>query len=258
MLSAGAAVAPARRERILVGLCIAVLTGLSWAYLVRLDREMCLGMGATAKAAASLAVNFYWTPADRWLNFAMWAVMMVGMMAPSAAPMVMLFAAARAGKGKHAAASVLLFSLGYAAVWTLFSAGATMAQWGLQQKAMLSAMIAVASPRAAGVILVAAGAYQLSPWKGKCLMHCRSPLGFLLAHWRGGNAGAFRMGFGHGVYCLGCCWALMLVLFAVGVMNLVWVAGLSVLIFLEKVGPAGPWIARVSGAALVVAGVMVM
>jgi predicted metal-binding membrane protein len=119
---------------------------------------------------------------------------------------------------------------------------------------MFSAMMTVVSPWLAGAILIAAGVYQLTPWKARCLTHCRSPLGFLLSHWRDGLAGAFRMGFGHGVYCFGCCWALMAVLFAVGVMNLAWVAALTILVFVEKVGPLGARMARLTGVALVVLG----
>lgn len=248
--------APLRREWWLVGLSAALLTALSWAYLVRLDREMCLRMGNDVSAATvALAVNLYWTPADRWLNFSMWTVMMIGMMAPSAAPLVTLFAAAKAGKGRRAAVAVVLFALGYVAVWTLFSAAATFAQWALHQKSMLSAMMTVVSPWLAGAILIAAGLYQLTPWKSGCLTRCRSPLGFLMSHWRDGAVGAFRMGFGHGVYCLGCCGALMGVLFAVGVMNLAWVGALTVIVFVEKVGPLGVKAARVAGVGLAALGI---
>jgi predicted metal-binding membrane protein len=103
-----------------------------------------------------------------------------------------------------------------------------------------------------------AGAYQLTPWKGACLTHCRSPLGFLMTHWREGRFGALQMGARHGAYCLGCCWALMCVLFVVGVMNLVWVAALTAFVLLEKAGPAGAIVARVAGAAMVLAGILVL
>jgi predicted metal-binding membrane protein len=140
-------------------------------------------------------------------------------------------------------------------VWTLFSAAATVAQWALHQESMLSAMMTVVSPWLAGAILIAAGAYQHTPWKAQCLTHCRSPLGVLLSRWREGVLGAFRMGFAHGVYCLGCCWALMAVLFAVGIMNLAWVAALTLLVFVEKVGPIGVVGARVAGVALAALGI---
>ena len=255
MLKAFSTGASPRRDRLLIAICIAALTALSWVYLVGLQHEMCIRMpDRPSTASVALAVDLYWTPADRWLNFSMWAVMMVGMMAPSTAPLLTLYAAARSRKAGRSWVSVLVFSLGYVAVWTLFSAVATFAQWALHQKAMLSAVMTVVSPRLAGAILVAAGIYQLTPWKSRCLSHCRSPLGFLMSHWREGNAGAFLMGFGHGIYCLGCCWALMCVLFAVGVMNLAWVAGLTAFVLLEKVGPVGVTVSRVAGVGLVILG----
>ena len=213
--------------RLLIAICIAALTALCWVYLVGSNTRCVFECPIAHPRLGHMAVDLYRTPADRWLNFSMWAVMMVGMMAPSTAPLLTLYAAARSCKVGRAWVSVLVFSLGYVAVWTLFSAAATFAQWALHQKAMLSAVMTVVSPRFAGAILVAAGIYQLTPWKSRCLSHCRSPLGFLMSRWRDGNAGAFLMGFGHGIYCLGCCWALMCVLFAVGVMNLAWVAGLT-------------------------------
>jgi predicted metal-binding membrane protein len=133
--------------------------------------------------------------------------------------------------------------------------GAALAQWGLHRAALLSPAMASSSGRLTGAILIAAGAYQLTPWKSRCLTHCRSPLGFLMANWRDGIAGAFRMGFQHGAYCLGCCWALMCVLFAVGVMNLLWVAALTGFVLIEKVGRSGAMVARLAGAAMVIIGI---
>jgi len=148
------------------------------------------------------------------------------------------------------------FGLGYLAVWTGFSACAAIAQEALHRAALLSGGMAASSPRVAGAILIAAGAYQLTPFKGACLTWCRSPLGFLMSNWRDGALGAFRMGLSHGLYCLGCCWALMCVLFAVGVMNLLWVAGLTALVLLEKVGPLGAVAARVTGVIMIAVGAM--
>ena len=205
-------------------------------------------------AAMGMNMDMTWTSV--FLAFAMWAVMMVGMMAPSASPMLLLFAGARAGRGQRAwSPPALTFGLGYVSVWTGFSAAAALAQYGLHRAALLSPAMASSSSRLAGAILAVAGAYQLTPWKGRCLTHCRSPLGFLLANWRDGAAGAFRMGLRHGIYCLGCCWALMGVLFVVGVMNLVWVAVLTGFVFIEKIAPAGPIVSRAAGAAMVVWGI---
>jgi predicted metal-binding membrane protein len=152
---------------------------------------------------------------------------------------------------------VLAFGAGYLLVWTGFSAGAALAQWGLHRAAMLSPMMTTSSPRLGAAILIAAGVYQLTPFKGACLTHCRSPLGFLMSHWRGGTAGALRMGIEHGTYCLGCCWALMCVLFVVGVINLLWVAAMAIFVRVEKIAPAGTLVARVGGAAMIAAGAFV-
>jgi predicted metal-binding membrane protein len=183
--------------------------------------------------------------------------MMVGMMAPTAIPMLLLFASAWSGRGQSGASlAALTFALGYIAVWTGFSAFAAVAQGALHQAALLSGAMAASSDHLAGAILIAAGAYQLTLWKSKCLTHCRSPLGFLMANWREGKLGAFRMGIRHGMFCLGCCWALMCVLFVVGVMNLLWVGALTGFVLIEKIGPVGIIVARVAGATMVVLGIV--
>jgi predicted metal-binding membrane protein len=210
----------------------------------------------TAMAAMGMTLDASWTPVDVWFAFLMWVVMMVGMMTPAAAPVVILFAATAAGRhARRIPVTVLAFGLGYFAVWAGFSVSAALAQWALHQTALLSPMMRTANPVLSGGILIAAGAYQWLPVKNACLAHCRSPLGFLMSHWRDGAAGAFRMGARHGAYCLGCCWALMCVLFVAGVMNLVWVAALSGFVLLEKVGPAGTIVARVAGAAMALVGI---
>ena len=248
------------RDRVLISGCIVLITALAWAYLIHLDRQMSASMKYDQEMAAmGMTMNKPWAPADAFYTFAMWTVMMVGMMAGSAIPMLLLFAGAQAGRGENRVPhGVLLFGLGYLAVWTGFSAVATFAQWALHQAAMLSPMMNASSPRVAGAILVGAGAYQLTPWKLRCLTQCRSPLGFLMTNWREGRLGAFRMGVSHGVYCLGCCWALMAVLFAVGIMNLVWVAALTIFVLIEKVGPAGAIVARVAGLAIIIRGILLI
>jgi predicted metal-binding membrane protein len=213
----------------------------------------------TMMAQMGMTMDMSWTAADVFFTFAMWAVMMVGMMAGTAAPVLLLFAAARAGRGDRGVRlAVVMFGLGYVTVWVGFSACAALAQWALHETAMLSPAMAASSPYLAGAILIVAGAYQLTPWKGACLTHCRSPLGFLMTNWRDGRLGELQMGVRHGAYCLGCCWALMCVLFAVGVMNLVWVATLTGFVLLEKIGPAGATVARVAGAAMVLAGILLI
>src|SRR5204862_2358338 len=157
---------------------------------------------------------------------------------------------------RRRAPAVIVFGAGYAIAWVAFSAGAALAQWALHQAAMLTVAMAASNARLGGAILIAAGAYQLTPVKGACLTQCRSPLGFLMTNWRDGTLGALQMGMRYGVYCLGCCWLLMCVLFVVGVMNLVWVAALTAFVLVEKTGRVGAGIARVAGFAMVVGGVL--
>ena len=258
MRSASSVAALSRRDRVLISTCLALITALAWGYLVHLDRRMSFSMQHdTMMAEMGMTMVMPWAAADVFFTFMMWTVMMVGMMAGTAAPVLLLFGAARAGRGERGVPlAVLMFGLGYVTVWIGFSACATFAQWALHEAAMLSPAMSASSPRLAGAILIAAGTYQLTPFKGACLTHCHSPLGFLMSHWRDGNAGALRMGVGHGGYCLGCCWALMGVLFVVGVMNLAWVAALSVFVLVEKIGPAAAVVARVAGAMMIIAGVL--
>jgi predicted metal-binding membrane protein len=227
-------------------------------YLVHLDHRMSAAMEHDRMMAdMGMTMDMPWSAADVLFTFAMWAVMMVGMMTPSAAPVMLLFAGMHAGRGQRAPHAVFAFGSGYLLVWTAFSAGAALAQWALHQAATLSPAMTTSSARLGGVILISAGIYQLTPLKGRCLTHCRSPLGFLMTQWRDGTAGALRMGIEHGAYCLGCCWALMCVLFVVGVMNLVWVATMTIFVLVEKIGPAGALITRVAGVAMIASGIFV-
>jgi predicted metal-binding membrane protein len=243
---------------LIVWACIALITVLAWTYLLHLDREMSSSMAHDRMMAEmGMTMDMPRTSADLFFTFAMWAVMMIGMMAGPATPMLLLFAGMQRTRAAGPVPMALpLFGLGYLAVWTAFSACAAIAQEALHRAALLSPVMAASSPRVAGAILIAAGAYQLTPFKGACLTQCRSPLGFLMSSWRDGAAGAFRMGLSHGLYCLGCCWALMCVLFAVGVMNLLWVAALTVLVLLEKAGPFGAIAARVTGVIMIAVGVV--
>jgi predicted metal-binding membrane protein len=239
--------------------CVVVLTALAWAYLIHLDRQMSAAMKYDRMMAdMGMATDTPWQPADLFFAFAMWAVMMAGMMTPSASPVLLLFAAMHRGRGGHRATGVVFaFSAGYLAVWAAFSAGAALAQWALHEAAMLSPAMTMSSARLSGGVLIAAGLYQLTPLKGTCLTHCRTPLGFLMSHWRDGTAGAWRMGMAHGTYCVGCCWMVMCVLFAVGVMNLAWVAAITIFVLVEKIGPRGALVARVAGAAMIAGGAWV-
>lgn len=259
MLSPSAVAGPSRRDRVVLAGCIAVVTALAWAYLIHLDRQMAASMGAgQMMEQMGMVMDRGWGAGDLFFTFLMWSVMMVGMMLPAASPVLELFAGAQTGRAERGGGlAVLVFALGYLAVWVGFSAGATVLQWALHEAALLSPMAATSSPRLAGAILVAAGAYQLTPLKNRCLSHCQTPLGFLMGNWRDGLGGALRMGSRHGVYCLGCCWALMGVLFAVGVMNLAWVALLTAVVLVEKIGPTGARLAWVGGAMLIVYGAAV-
>jgi predicted metal-binding membrane protein len=200
-----------------------------------------------------------WDAGDLGTTAVMWAVMMIAMMLPSATPLLVLFARSqrpRLGVAEGSRRTGLL-GAGYLVVWLLWSGLAAALQWLLHAGLLLSPGAALTSALAGGGLLVLAGVYQVTPWKHACLARCQSPLGFMLAHWREGRTGAFRMGAAHGVSCVGCCWALMVLLFVGGVMNLSWVAALSVLVLVEKVVP-GRWISYLSGAALVVWGLFVV
>ena len=194
-----------------------------------------------------------WSPAALWLTFLMWAVMMVAMMLPSATPMVTIYARIVQGRGTSPRIRVWLFACSYVAVWTAFSAFATVAQAAMDQAAILTGAMRVA-PLMGGIILALAGAYQLSPLKHRCLRHCQSPMGFLMTHWRDGATGAIAMGLQHGALCVGCCWMLMALLFVAGVMNLLWVAVLTGFVLIERVTRWGEMLATVSGFALIAGG----
>jgi predicted metal-binding membrane protein len=241
----------AARQRLAVLTGLAGVTAVSWAYLLHMDWSM----KAAMKAGAVCALH-PWSAADFALTFAMWSVMMVGMMVPTAAPMSLLFTAVarRARAQGSPVAPTFVFVSGYVAVWTAFSVAATGAQWGLERAALLSPMLTSTSPLFGGLLLAGAGLYQWTPWKDACLDHCRAPAHFFAAHWRDGALGAFRMGAAHGLYCLGCCAVLMGLLFFGGVMNLLFVAGLALFVLLEKVAPRGGAVARLGGTALLLAG----
>jgi predicted metal-binding membrane protein len=219
-LDVSSASAQERQFQIPVFGAIALLTLLAWAYLFHLHAQMAGAMAdADAMRAMGMPMNQPWTNTDVAFAFVMWVVMMAGMMSPSAAPVLLVVARAASARGESSRTAVL-FGAGYFAVWMGFSAVATLAQWVLHNAALLSSSMAAVSPRAAGITLVVAGLYQFTPEKRACLQHCRNPIDFLMLYWRPGAAGNFALGAHHGLYCLGCCWALMIVLFAVGLMNL--------------------------------------
>jgi predicted metal-binding membrane protein len=207
---------------------------------------------ADAMRAMGMPMGQSWSRTDAWFAFIMWTVMMIGMMSPSVAPVLLVVARSSAAR-RESSRVTMSFAAGYLAVWTGFSAVATLAQWILHNASLLSPSMAI-GPRAAGIALVISGLYQLTPEKRACLQHCRNPIDFLMTAWRPGLAGSFRMGVQHGLYCLGCCWALMIVLFAVGVMNLAWVAGISAVILIEKTAWGGVVLSRATGVLLILLG----
>ena len=183
---------------------------------------------------------------------------MVAMMVPSAAPMVLLFASVNRKRRERTSPYVptAFFLLGYLLVWTSFSAAATLLQWSLHTAALLSSMMVSTSPLLGGFLLVAAGVFQFTPLKRACLSHCRSPLHFFMGEWKDGKSGALAMGTKHGTYCVGCCWVLMVLLFVAGVMNLLWVAAITVFVLVERVLPRGDVVGQVAGVTLILAGVV--
>lgn len=241
------------RDRGVVLAALAGVVTLAWAYLAyTVLAQPAMDMDAVAMAAM---------PPPDWgagyfaATLAMWMVMMVGMMLPSAAPAVLLFdALRRQGDGaRRGHGATALFAAGYLVAWSAFSVLATTAQWALSSAMLLSAMMTSKSAVFAGLLLVVAGAYQFTPLKTACLSQCRSPTDFLVRHRRPGPFGPVRMGLQHGLQCIGCCWALMALLFAGGVMNLVVIAALTVFVAFEKLVPMGVWGPRVTGAVLLVA-----
>ncbi len=255
-----------RRDRLIVATALGVVAALAWAYMLWLAADMDMGgmnmsgfrmvpagIGMMAPAAAP------WSAVEFALVFVMWAVMMVGMMAPAATPMILMYArVARQGKtaGKPLATTGW-FAAGYFLAWVGYSFVATLLQWGLEREALLNGRMASANMLLGALVLVAAGIYQFTPLKNACLVQCQSPFRFLMTHggFRTNVPGCLRLGLLHGTFCVGCCWVLMTLLFVVGVMNVLWIALLSLVVLLEKLMPWGRWVARIAGVVCIAAGV---
>ena len=236
-----------RHERSVLVVTLIAIPAICWIWIVVMARDM---YGPMSGPSAWMMTPV-WDAPHLILLWAMWAVMMAGMMLPSAAPILLLYGgAARNRDGTHGVLRVYALAGGYLLVWALFSMGATLLQRLLATRLLLTPMMEPATPVAGALVLVVAGLYQLTPLKRVCLQTCRSPVAFLTRHWRTGAGGAFRMGMDHGTYCLGCCWALMLVLFAGGVMNLAVILALTAWVVVEKIAPFGEQSARLSGALL--------
>jgi predicted metal-binding membrane protein len=249
-----------RRDRLVVAACLAVTTLVAASYIFS-----GAGMGMTAlemsvsmRHMGAAATN--WTTGYALAMFFMWWVMMIAMMLPSASPVILLSAALnrRSASDVPPYGSAAAFTLGYLLAWALFSIAALVLQYGLERFGMLSMHMESVSTVLTGGMLLAAGAWQLSPLKNACLLHCRSPVQFLTRYRRHGTTGALVMGAHHGLYCLGCCWFLMILLFVGGVMNVYWILGLALFVFVEKVAGAGVLLGRLAGAGLLASGLYVL
>lgn len=265
-MTEGALEALLRRDRLIVASALGVITALAWAYVLWLAADMDMdgmnmsgfrmvpaGMGLMAPAAAP------WSVVEFAFVFVMWAVMMVGMMAPSVAPMILMYArVVRQGKvAGNPFATTGWFAAGYFLAWAGFCLAATLMQWVLERMAVLDARMASANITLGAVILISTGIYQWTPLKDVCLAQCQTPFRFLISHggFRSNVSGCLRLGLLHGIYCVGCCWVLMALLFVVGVMNVLWIAALALLVLVEKVTPWGRWVGRIAGVVCVAAGV---
>lgn len=245
-----------RHQRVVIVAALGGIAGLAWLYLFLEAGDMTAAMAGMDRAMVMPPKD----AVDLLLLFAMWWVMMVGMMLPGVAPVILTFATVNRNRRARAEPYVpaALFAAGYLLAWGGFSLAATLAQWALERGALLSAMdMTINSRLLGGLLFIAAGLYQFTPVKLACLRFCRSPLDFVVNHWRDGPGGALRMGISHGVYCLGCCWILMLLLFVGGVMNLLWVAALAIVVLVEKL-TTGPWVGRIGGVLLVAYGVWLL
>jgi predicted metal-binding membrane protein len=252
--SAAARVAPLR-----LGLLVAipvVVALISWGWLAHMIGDMSAipGMSSMMMSPHTITSGMFFG------LFVMWAVMMAAMMLPTAAPMILAYARMQARDRAEGAGwlPVAAFSLGYVIVWSGFSLAAAGFQAVLTSLAMMSPMMMKTAAPVSGAILIGAGLYQFAPLKLACLRLCQSPLSFLMTRWRSGAAGALHMGTSHGTYCVGCCWAMMAVLFAVGVMNTAWIAGLTVVVLLEKTVRSNRMVSRVIGLGLICLGAFVL
>ena len=248
------------RDRAIVITALAIITALAWADLVWLSNDMWMGgMEMTgfrmipAGQGWMMPASAPWQPIEFVAVFVMWVVMMIGMMTPSVTPMILIYARISRHAGRPLAASAW-FVLGYLLSWITFSLAATSAQWALERAALLTPMMESVSTILGAIVLIVAGLYQWTPFKDACLSYCQTPIGFIVRFgFRREPTGALALGFRHGLYCIGCCWALMALLFVAGVMNLFWIAALAALVLVEKLVPSR-LVPRIAGIAFVASG----
>ncbi|MEX0796357.1 MAG: DUF2182 domain-containing protein [Acidimicrobiia bacterium] len=222
----------------------------SWAYLGLVATQM-----GDMSSVLAMPMTSAWTPFQTGLMVTMWAVMMAAMMLPSAVPMVLAYDRLDRRSAEGQGGSTPLFVAGYVVVWAAFAVAATSVQWVLHNMALVNGMGGATRSGLSSLLLIGAGIFQFSPVKKRSLGACRTPMGFMTTSWRDGRAGALRMGLHHGTLCLRCCWALMILLFVLGVMNLVWVAALAIFVLAEKVSRRGEAISVIGGVAMIVWGV---
>ncbi|MDD5170748.1 MAG: DUF2182 domain-containing protein [Syntrophales bacterium] len=245
---------PLNKDRLIVFSGLAMITVFAWAYMIHMAMNM-TGRGMNLARPCLM----HWGIGDIMHLFVMWTIMMAAMMLPAATPMIMMFATVNGRRvdGESPLVSTWLFALGYLAVWTAYSGLATLAQWGLHLSALLTHHMVITSPILGGSLLISAGIFQWTPFRDACMAKCRSPLGFLITEWREGRRGALIMGLKAGLFCVGCCWLLMILSFVLGVMNMIWMATLTAFMLLEKVTD-NKWLSRAAGLVLVTWGLWVL
>ncbi len=257
------------RLRFSLVMSLVALTGAAWwltiDYAARMSMPMGIavrgGMSGDGMAGMAMAgmASGGWSADGAVIFTAVWTVMMAAMMLPAAAPVVLVFASAQARRGSAAAIATWIFIAGYLLVW---AAVGVLVYVVVEAGSDVATSLAATersrwAPLALGATLMAAGLYQFTPLKRACLGHCRSPLAFLVQHWRAGRLGALAMGLRHGAYCLGCCWALFAVMAAAGVMSLAWMLLLTLVVSVEKVLPQGERAGAAAGIALIALGIVV-
>ncbi len=233
-------------------LVVALVAAIAWGYLLFLASS-----STTMGSAFAMPMSSDWSRTQALQMVFMWTVMMVAMMLPTSLPMLAAYDRALGNTHPDRRSLVSVFSVGYLVVWVAFACAATGLQWLLHDRALTTGMGVLLDPWLVSAVLIVAGVYEFTPAKMTMLGSCRTPLGFLATEWRDGRSGAIRMGFAHGRSCLGCCWALMLLLFVLGVMNLLWVLALSVLVAVEKVTQSNT-VPRLVGGALIASGITVL
>jgi predicted metal-binding membrane protein len=247
-----------KRDRIVIIFCLILISLLAWLYIIYLYRQMFyMNMDALFFA---MPMTPAWTATDFILLFLMWFVMMIAMMTPSVAPLILIFAMVNRKRKEQQNPFVPTGYLlaGYFFIWAAFSLLATSLQWLLQHISLLTPEMRITSKILGGSILIVAGIFQFTPLKQACLNYCRTPVDFIHRNWKEGKTGGMRMGIENGIYCVGCCWVLMVLLFVSGIMNLLWVALISLFVLIEKISTQIRWVSPVVGVALIIYGLIIL